>query len=115
MNTADSKTIKDIKQLVEIFKALGDPTRLKILMLLTSSKKLCVGSMANTIGISQPAISQQLKILKHTGLIDAQKIGIYVHYCINEEMMNKFGKNFTGLFLKIPVNLCVKCQEKKIR
>jgi DNA-binding transcriptional ArsR family regulator len=113
MSTTDSKVNKDLKQLVDIFKALGDPTRLKILMLLTSSKKLCVGSIANTIGISQPAISQQLKILKHTGLIDAQKIGLYVHYCVNEEMMNKFGKSFTGLFLKAPKNICVKCPDKR--
>jgi DNA-binding transcriptional ArsR family regulator len=100
MNISDPGLNKRLRLMSEGFKALSDPTRLKILLLLTASEKLCVNYIAGKLGISQPAVSQQLKILKHAGLIDAQKVGLYVHYCINSEMMKEFNLGFSGLFFK---------------
>jgi DNA-binding transcriptional ArsR family regulator len=112
MNISDAGLNKKLRLMSEVFKALSDPTRLKILVLLTASEKLCVNYIAGKIGISQPAVSQQLKILKHAGLIDAQKVGLYVHYCINIEMMKEFNLGFIGLFLKEKRQACVKCPDK---
>lgn len=76
---------KDIAS-IEIFKALGDSTRFKILKLLSSSgNNLCVTAISKKIGISQPVISQHLKILKNAKIVNSNRIGYYIHYSINEK------------------------------
>lgn len=96
----------------EVLKALSDPTRLKIILLLTSSKKLCVNAIANKVGMTQPAISQQLKILKNAGIIEPQKVGLYVHYSINDEKIEEYIKDFINIFHGEQKQLCTKCPEK---
>jgi ArsR family transcriptional regulator len=57
-----------------LFKALGEPTRLKIIKLL-SAKDLCVCDLEEIMEISQPRISQHLKVLKYAGLVKERKEG----------------------------------------
>ena len=74
---------------VEIFKALGDSTRFKILVLLsTKSNNLCVTAIAEMLNISQPVISQHLKILKNADVVNANRMGNHIHYSINTSTMN---------------------------
>lgn len=70
-------------QIVQIFKALGDETRLKILVIL-SKRKVCAKCIANYLGISEAAVSQHIKVLKNSGIIMGVKIGYHVHYNIQE-------------------------------
>lgn len=58
----------------EYFKALGEPTRLRIIKLLTE-KELCVCELEQIMQISQPRISQHLKILKQAGLVCERREG----------------------------------------
>lgn len=96
-----------------VFKALSDPTRLKIVLQLTSAKRLCVGAIAEKMGMTQPAISQQLKILKNAGIIAAEKVGLYVHYQINRSMIEEHERNFAGLFEEEQKKNCVTCPKKR--
>jgi ArsR family transcriptional regulator len=82
------------KQLLEnqaaIFKILADPTRLKLLKLLSQQKEghpLCVNALAFRLGVSQPAASQHLRVLKSTGLIKGERHGYRTHYFVNEEAL----------------------------
>jgi ArsR family transcriptional regulator len=59
---------------VDFFKALGDPTRLKILECVKSGEK-CICKIIPYTGKSQPCVSQHLKIMKHAGVIDERKDG----------------------------------------
>ncbi len=70
-------------RVVKIFKALGDDTRLKILMMLSRSK-VCAKGIAKHLEISEAAVSQHIKVLKEAGIIVGEKIGYYVHYNIQE-------------------------------
>ena len=54
--------------LLKRLKALADENRLKILKMLINSD-LCVGALANHLGISKPAVSQHLQILRKAGLV----------------------------------------------
>jgi ArsR family transcriptional regulator len=101
--------------MAEVFKALGDPTRLKIISLMTSSKNLCVNVIAERIGMSQPAISQHLKILKNAGILDAQKIGSHVHYSINKQKVKEYKNYFNNLFQEKPEHNCTECPENIIK
>lgn len=57
-----------------VFKALGEPTRLKIIKLL-AHRELCVCDLEEILQMSQPRISQHLKVLKQAGLVNERKEG----------------------------------------
>ena len=91
---------KSISDTAEIFKALGDPTRFKIIKLISATgNNLCIGAIANNLKISQPAVSQHLKILKNTGLVEADRHGFHIHYQVKKDSLNVFGIDTTS-FLK---------------
>lgn len=72
------------KDMAEIFKALGDETRLKIVQLLYG-KALCVCDIIEAFSMSQPAISHHLKILKQAGIVVDGREGKWIYYQLNPE------------------------------
>lgn len=82
---------ENINKTADFFKALGDPTRIKILKLLISGKNLCVGMIALQLNITQSAVSQHLKVLKTNGIVEGTKTGFNMHYRIKEDVFKEFG------------------------
>jgi len=82
--------------LTKVFKALSDSNRLKIFMLL-SRRTLCVNALVRCLDISQPAVSQHLRILREAGLIKAEKRGYWIHYSANKKEGEQFIKKFNNL------------------
>jgi ArsR family transcriptional regulator len=88
--------MKRSEELVPVFKALGDPTRLKILDLLRSRGKsccdlitrdergLCACDIERAVGLSQAAVSHHMDLLRRAGLVDAEKRGRWIFYRRNE-------------------------------
>ncbi len=76
---------RDIIELSEVFKALSDPTRLRLIRLLASNmeEKLCVVDLAAKLSISQPATSQHLKILKNVNILYSKKERPRIYYYLN--------------------------------
>jgi ArsR family transcriptional regulator len=70
-----------------VFKALGEPTRLKIIKLL-ATRELCVCDLVEIMQISQPRISQHLKVLKYAGLVNERKEGQRSICSLNSELLN---------------------------
>lgn len=68
----------------DFFKLLGDSTRIKILFALLTSE-LCVGDMANVLGMTQSAVSHQLRVLRSGGLVKYRKDGKNVIYSLDDE------------------------------
>ena len=66
----------------EIFKALGDETRLAIVQLLLG-KELCVCDVLDAFDMSQPAISHHLKILRQAGVVRDSRQGKWIYYSLN--------------------------------
>lgn len=73
-----------IAAMAESFKVLGDPTRLKIVLALTK-EELCVLDMAELLGMSESAISHQLRLLKTLRLVRQRKDGKMVFYALDDE------------------------------
>jgi len=69
---------------VDVFKALANPTRLKILECVRDGEK-CVCEIIPYTGKSQPNVSQHLKVLKNAGIIDERKDGTRVMIKISNE------------------------------
>lgn len=81
-----------MNETVEIFKALSDETRLKIMWVLIYSKTcLCVCEIMDTLAQSQYNVSRHLKILKTAGLVEEEKMGRWVFYSLKEPP-NRFRK-----------------------
>ena len=71
-----------------LFGVLADPTRLKLLKLLSWQQEpnaLCVNALAYRLGVTQSAISQHLKVLKNAGMVNGEKRGYRVHYFVSKE------------------------------
>ena len=77
----------------EIFKALSDPTRFRLLMLLKDCNQtgacqggaLCVNALSHRLGVTQSAVSQHLRILRHAGLVRGERHGSFMHYSLDPE------------------------------
>jgi DNA-binding transcriptional ArsR family regulator len=83
-------------ELIKSLKALADKKRLKILRLLLSSD-LCVGALAKHLGISKPAVSQHLRILRKAGLIRGEKRGYWTHYMVDRRVLVQIAEELNEL------------------
>ncbi len=72
---------EEMQDLAEFFKVFGDATRLKILYVLLCSE-MCVYDIANLVGMSQSAISHQLRILKQMDLVKNRREGKTIFYSL---------------------------------
>jgi ArsR family transcriptional regulator, arsenate/arsenite/antimonite-responsive transcriptional repressor len=77
--------VKDtaLASLDTVLKALADPTRLRIVGLLTSGD-VCVCHIHESLGIPQPKTSRHLAYLRNAGVVDARKKGLWVYYRLAE-------------------------------
>jgi len=65
----------------QVCSALGDPTRLLLLYLLAEAP-MCVNDMAATLGIPQPTVSRQLRVLRDRSLVKTSRRGVSVYYSL---------------------------------
>jgi len=82
------KSMTNIEEQAALFNMLADPTRLKLLRLLSEqqeSNALCVNALAYRLGVSQSAVSQHLKVLKSAGMVKGERRGYRVHYFVSKE------------------------------
>lgn len=73
--------------LAELFKVFGDSTRIKILSILFQAE-MCVCDMAALLGMTQSAISHQLRVLKQARLVKYRKEGKVVYYSLDDDHVN---------------------------
>ena len=70
--------------LAELFRVFGDSTRIKILYALFESE-LCVNDIAQVVGISQSAVSHQLRVLKTSKLVKFRRDGKAIYYSLDDD------------------------------
>ncbi len=68
--------------LAKVFKALGDPTRVKLLSLITTNAdgEMCVCDLTEPVGLSQPTVSHHMKVLVEAGLVTREQRGRWAYY-----------------------------------
>ena len=74
----------ELYDLAELFKVFGDSTRIRILFVLFGSE-VCVCDLAETLNMTQSAVSHQLKILKQAKLVSSRREGKSVFYSLADE------------------------------
>ena len=71
--------IDRLEELETLFRALGDRTRLRILALLAAGE-VCVCNIHESLRLPQPTVSRHLAYLRRSGLVDARRDGVWMHY-----------------------------------
>lgn len=68
--------------LAQVFKALGDPVRLRLVSLIGAHQggEMCVCDLTTAFELSQPTISHHLRVLREAGIIDCERRGTWVYY-----------------------------------
>ena len=98
----------EIEELATLFKALSDPTRLRLVCLLSENSAedcatrasaglreckgrgfLCVNALAHRLGVTQSAVSQHLRILRQAGLVSGIRHGAFVHYTLDQDGLDR--------------------------
>lgn len=75
---------RTVEALADTFRALGDPTRVRILDAL-SHGELCVSDIATLVGISESAASHQLRLLRGMRLVRPRRAGRLVYYAVDDQ------------------------------
>jgi ArsR family transcriptional regulator len=73
-------TAGDAERLAPMFKALGDPVRLRMMSMIAAQPELCVCEITPAFDLSSGTISHHLKTLREAGLVDCERRGTYVYY-----------------------------------
>lgn len=79
---------EDAGELAEIFQVMGDPSRLRVISLL-SQGELCVCDIAAALGMSQSAISHQLRVMRMAKLVKYRKEGRVAYYSLDDDHVQK--------------------------
>ena len=79
-----------------VLKALGEPTRFRIFSCLLE-RKHCVRSLSKTLGITESAVSQHLKLMREAGMIYGEKYGYHTHYLPRQEVLDDLVELFTAM------------------
>ena len=73
-----------VDALAETFKLLGDGTRVRILDALSRSE-MCVGDLAGQLGVTESAVSHQLRLLRNTRIVRARREGRMIFYALDDK------------------------------
>ncbi|HMQ06095.1 MAG TPA: metalloregulator ArsR/SmtB family transcription factor [Saprospiraceae bacterium] len=96
-------------QLAQMAKVLGHPARIAIIQHLLKSNTCINSDLVNELGLAQATISQHLRELKNTGLIQGSIEGVSVCYCIDSKVWNEFRDAFVQLFDQLNMNDVSSC------
>lgn len=75
-----------------IFRALGDPQRLRLLILLEAGER-CVSEVCSALNEPMPAISQRLRLLKSERIVRSRRDGKHVHYALADDHISRLVTN----------------------
>ena len=86
----DGMTTDEAATTASLFKALGDPHRVRIVnMLATARKAVCVCDLTGFLGLSQPTVSHHMRKLVDVGLLHRQQRGVWAYYSLREDAMRR--------------------------
>jgi ArsR family transcriptional regulator, arsenate/arsenite/antimonite-responsive transcriptional repressor len=83
--------------LAQVFKALGDPVRLRLVSLIGAHQggEVCVCELTDAFALTQPTISHHLKVLREAGIITSQRRGTWVYYRLEPAVLDRMGALLT--------------------
>lgn len=88
----------DAERLARLFKAVADPTRLRLLSLVAArdDKEACACELIDPVGLTQGTVSHHLKILVDAGILTREQRGKWAFYAVVPESLNALAGALTG-------------------
>jgi ArsR family transcriptional regulator, arsenate/arsenite/antimonite-responsive transcriptional repressor len=74
-----------------MFKALGDPVRLRLMSLIAAAGETCVCDLTGSFDVSGPTVSHHLRTLREAGLVDGERRGTWVYYRARPDALAQLG------------------------
>ena len=89
---------EEAETLAEGFKALGDPTRLRLISLVAAHEdaEACVCELTEPVGLSQPTVSHHLRILVEAGVLSREQRGKWAYYRLVPDTLNTLAALITS-------------------
>lgn len=84
--------------LAQVFKALGDPVRIRLVSLIGAHQggEVCVCDLTTAFNLTQPTISHHLKVLRSAGIIDSERRGTWVYYRLVPAALDRVAAVLSG-------------------
>ena len=87
---APTLSLEEAEATAELFRALGDPARVRIVnVLATSGEPVCVCELIEPLGLAQPTVSHHLKKLLEAGLVDREQRGKWAYFSLKPDAAAK--------------------------
>ncbi|MFK0242351.1 ArsR/SmtB family transcription factor [Microbacterium sp. NPDC090281] len=85
-----SMTVEDAERVARVFKALGDPTRVRLLSLIAAGAggEACICDLTEPVGLSQGTVSHHMKLLAEAGLVTREQRGKWAYFALNVDAMD---------------------------
>ena len=81
---------------VRLFKALGEPTRFRIVRLLVAQEEVGCSDLQGLFGLSAPALSHHTRVLQDAGLLAVRKEGAFHYFRLRRELIEEFAPGLFG-------------------
>jgi len=101
-----------MRDLVKVFRALSDETRIRILKVLLG-RECCVCEVMQALDISQSRASRNLGILEDSGFVKARRDGLWVVYAIDEQTMNNYAASLIEMLRGSLINEGIILQDRE--
>jgi DNA-binding transcriptional ArsR family regulator len=99
---AEILSVEQARVLAETFQVLGDPTRVRLVHALSLSE-LCTSDLAAVVGMSESAVSHQLRTLRQLHVVRSRRMGKLVYYSLNDDHIRSlFQQGLEHAFEKEP-------------
>lgn len=81
----------EAERIAHTFKALGDPTRVRLLSLIAASDggEACICDLTEPVGLSQPTVSHHMKLLVDAGLAEREQRGRWAYYRVVNDALDR--------------------------
>lgn len=89
-------------ELAPVFKAIGDPVRLRLLSMIASTAEVCVCELTDAFTVSGPTISHHLRVLREAGLVGCERRGTWVYYWVRPDALQQLS-NLLEIAVPLPV------------
>lgn len=93
--TAEPVSRADANRVAQVFKALGDPTRVTLLSLIATSPQgeACICDLTGPVGLSQPTVSHHMRQLSDAGLVTREQRGKWAHFRVVPAAIDDLGRS----------------------
>ncbi len=91
-------TVDEAERIAHTFKALGDPTRVRLLSLIAASDggEACICDLTDPVGLSQPTVSHHMKLLVDAGLATREQRGRWAYYRVVPETLKQAARSLSA-------------------